>query len=137
MKLKLTIQKAATEFGVSRETVKRRLNAAGIEPAKTYTLKQIVSALHTPMDAQRIREVRGRAALLEMEVKKRREALVEKSEIERILQLAIEACRAVIKRLPDIAAKCNPSDPEHARAQLQEVVQNFLTTLPKGPLVKK
>ena len=76
--LRWTILRAADECGVPREAVRRGLRAAGIEPGKDgrYTTRQIFQALHGDLEAERIRETRARAELLEMEAEEKRRTLV-------------------------------------------------------------
>src|SRR5690606_25257048 len=84
--LKWSIHQAANELGVSRETIKRGLIQAGIEVSSEksgneFTTRQIFAAVAGgDLKAERIRETRARADLLELKRKERERELVPMSE---------------------------------------------------------
>ncbi len=127
--LRWTILRAADECGVPREAVRRGLRAAGIEPGEDgrYTTRQIFQALHGDLEAERIRETRARAELLEMEAEEKRRTLVSMEEVAKLYANALVPIRQHLNALPsECATRANPADPTHARNALAEWVAGVL-----------
>ena len=65
--IKWTINTAAAEFCVSKDTIRRGLNREGIEPAETYTTKEILRAMGGDFRFESTRRQRAEADRLERE----------------------------------------------------------------------
>jgi hypothetical protein len=61
--LRWTVPRAALEFGLSKDTLRKRLATAGEKPDRsgTYSTPQIVRALYRGLAAEKLRETRGKA----------------------------------------------------------------------------
>lgn len=59
---------AAAEFGIDRDTLSRRLRAAGIAPGedKRFSTKEILAAIAADLDRQKTRNEAAKADLTEM-----------------------------------------------------------------------
>jgi hypothetical protein len=130
--MKWSIRRAAREFGVVDETIARGLGALGIRVTrgKTFTTRQIFTAIAGDLRHERTREARARADLLELD---RRERLGELMTIERAadnLRETLTPIRQSILAAPaTLAAKCNPSDPHMAREIIEQWVDDTLRSL--------
>lgn len=128
----LTLAEAADEFGKPRTTLRRKLIAAGISVAdgETYTVAQIHAALMGSLEAERIREVRARADLLELERLEKQRDLVPMAEVDAKLVATHLPIRQRLMALPaEAAARCNPADPQLAREALDRWVADSLPLL--------
>lgn len=130
--MRWSILKAATEFGVSRETVRKGLAAAGVKvvakrKGDAFTTRQIAAAIFGDLDREKTLETRERRKALERE---NAEADGKTLTIESVQALYGEALLPVRQRLlalpNEAATRVNPTDPEHARAQLQAWVDESL-----------
>lgn len=127
--IRWTLLKAAQESGVTRETIRRGLRRDGIEPGPDgcYSTRQILQAVHGDLEAERIRETRARAELLEMEAAEKRRTLVSMEEVAKIYANALVPIRQHLNALPsECATRANPADPTHARNALAEWVAGVL-----------
>lgn len=120
--IKLSIQRAAVEFGVSRETVRRGLRSIEIEPKATYTVREVHRALAGDLKFERGRLVRAQADAAELENRIREGATCELHDVEQwhvqffdAMTCAMDAapddsCRDFIERVlkPAIRAKYFP-----------------------------
>ena len=125
--MKWSTTKAASEFGVSVETIKRGLRHAGIEIRKgtTYTTRQIYSAITGDLKLERTRSERAKANLLELEEMEQRCQLIKMSEAEAMVRERLLPVREAWLSMPLVlAARCNPGDPELARAALTDWVED-------------
>jgi hypothetical protein len=117
--MKWTINKAASEFRCSRETLTRGLRANGHEVAKgnAFTTLQIHSALAGDLKFERVRRERAQADKLEMQNKIRDGQLVELPVAERELYFNLWLpIKQQLDLMPEqLAALCNPESPETAR----------------------
>lgn len=134
--MRWTILKAATEFGVSRETIRRGLATNGVKEKSEYTTKEIHRALAGDLKAARAREAMANAELREMEVAEKTGSLVEMEAVEKMYGDALIPVRQRLLALPaECATRANPTDPQFAREALQRWVDEALpiirATLPK------
>ena len=128
--MKWTIRNAAMEWGVSMETVTRGLRGNGLHDVgkrgRTYTTREIDSAIHGDIDAERLRETRARADLLEIDRRERERELMPRSEVEGYFAECWLPIRQHLMGLPQLASRVNPTDPEFARPQLKNWMDSVL-----------
>jgi hypothetical protein len=119
-----TISSAAAEWGVEYNSLAKWLSKMGLEVKRgeKFTTRQIDRAIHgDPLDAERIREVRARADLLEMERLEKKRVLVSLAEVQKMIRDAHIPVRQRFIALPsEMANRCNPTDPKLARDALQQ-----------------
>ncbi len=123
--MKWTIHKAATEFGVSRETIERGRIRAGAEKANSYEISALVKFAFGDLKAERTRFERARADEKEKENLVADGLLHDRAEIMRaVWQNWMLPWRTMAELMPNqLAALLNPSNPEHARKILDEWVE--------------
>lgn len=135
-----TIEKAATEFGVARETIRRGLAQAGVEVKRgrgnTFTTRQIFAALAGDLKIERTLKTRVERETLELEKRKLEGELVSLEEVTALVTPAFLPIRQRLNGLPAaLASQCNPTDPLLARDALQRWVAETLPlireTLPR------
>ena len=125
---KLSLSEAAREFHVTRETVKRRLTAAEVEmkPGK-WSIHTLHTALIGDLAEERIRKTRAEADILELDRSQRQKDLITMAEAEDVVRSYLLPVRDLILSAPSaLSARVNPSDPELARLQLEEWVEDGL-----------
>jgi len=91
--IRWTLEKAATEFGLDRTTLSKRITTAGILAGadKMFSTADICAAVFGDIEGEKLREKRHQANLLEMEEEERRGLLLKKSEVyDQIDKLGIE-----------------------------------------------
>lgn len=121
----------ADELGVSHETLRRGLRGLGVEVGhgRRYTIKQAFSALQSDLKAERTRETRARADLLELERREKEASLVPMSTARAVLVDVLTPLRTEMISCPaTLAARCNPGDPEIARVTLEAWARETLQT---------
>jgi len=119
----LSISEAAKEFHSTPETIRRRLRAADITHAEgnRYSIYTLHVAMVGDLHAQRIRETRARADLLELERRKTEGDLVTMEEARSVIRQYLGPMRDILTTAPmALAARVNPADPELARMQLEQ-----------------
>ena len=128
----LSISEAAKEFHSTPETIRRRLRAAEIThtEGKRYSIYVLHTALVGDLHAQRIRETRARADLLELERRKTEGDLVTMEEARSVIRQYLGPMRDILTTAPmALAARVNPADPELARMQLEQWSEDNLKKL--------
>lgn len=120
-----TVNAAAAEWGIDRRTLKKRLADLGCDTAdgKEYHTREISKAVHQTGDlkAEKTRETRFRADLLELEHKQKLGELVSLSEVQRIMSETFQPIRDLINQLPSqVGSRCNPTDPQCAMEALED-----------------
>ena len=139
--IKWTLLRAATEFGVARETLRRGLRqlAIDVETDATYTTKQIFTALAGDLKTERIRETRARADLLERERREKDRELVPLAEVLSMVNSSHLPIRQRLNSLPsEMCKRANPGDPQLAHDALQRWVDESLPLIREGlPQPKK
>lgn len=126
---KQTATHAAKVFGMDPKTMVRLLRDAGYEIGqnKKYSLQEVVTAMTGDLEKEQIRETRGRADLRELEVLEKKGELVSLGKVQEMMTTAILPMRQRLNALPsEMASKTNSTDPEHARAQLNQWVDQAL-----------
>lgn len=124
---RMSLLEAATEFGVSYATLRRHLakDEIPVGPGVTYTVAQVHRVLAGELEYERIRTERARASLLEFERAEKERELVSLAEVQAMYSESLLPVRQRFLALPsEAAARCNPSDPEFARAALQRWVDD-------------
>jgi phage terminase Nu1 subunit (DNA packaging protein) len=92
--MKWNLHTAAREFGVSRETIKKRLTVAEIEKKATYTTREIVRAIFGDIDSEKLRLCREQADKLELENAESRKTMVPVGDLVPLLGKFLSAARA-------------------------------------------
>ncbi len=130
---KLTVAAVALELRVSNETVRKRLRDANIDPKAPITWREILRAwLGDPVMA-RTRRATAEAEVLELKAARMRGELMDRQEAEVMVRGWLGPVRELLVAVPDeMAARCNPADPEHARLQLVEWRDRALRTMGGG-----
>jgi len=118
----LSLSQAAAEFGVPVVSLHRKLRNAKIPTHRGVTIAQCWGVLATGKEAERVREIRARADLLEMKLGKKRRNLVPLVEVQAMIRDAMIAVSAIIETLPQVAPQVNPADPQLAREALDRWV---------------
>ena len=113
----MSLQAAAIAFGVSRETLLRRLEEAGQNPRERgsrWTVIEIHKALARvgDLEAARYRETSARAELLEIDVRKAGRELVPLADVVGVVNAKLAPVRAALMAVPaTLGPKANPADP--------------------------
>ena len=131
----MTLEQAAAEFAIPRPTLRRRVIRAGLKVGDgvTYTISEIHSVLMGSLEAERIREVRARADLLEIERAEKQRDLVPMAEAEAATTSAMLPIRQRLMALPSEAStRCNPTDPQLAREALDRWLADSLPMIRYG-----
>lgn len=128
----LSIQDAAREFHTTPETIRRRLRAAEVvhKEGELHSIYVLHTALVGDLHAQRIRETRARADLLELERRQTEGELVTMNEARGVIRQYLGPMRDILTTAPmALAARVNPADPELARMQLEQWSEDNLKKL--------
>jgi hypothetical protein len=134
LQVKLTISAFANELGRSPATVRSGLlrNGVDIKHGGTdgFTLKELIDALYGDETAARIAVDQERAEKLRLANAEARRELVPMGEAEAMIRSTLLPVRDLLLSAPAVlAARVNPTDPEHARSQIQSWVDNGLKTI--------
>jgi phage terminase Nu1 subunit (DNA packaging protein) len=136
-----TLNGLASVARLDKRTVQRRLQKSGIKVAAgtRYRLPDVFAALCATdidpahpeaMRAEKLRQTRARADLLELRKARETADLVPMCEAEAMVRSTLLPIREMILSAPVVlAARVNPTDPEHARAQIQSWVDNGLRSV--------
>ena len=133
--IKLNLEQAAAQFGASKETLRRGLRRLDIATTKgtRHSLADIYRALSGDLHAERTRETRARADLLELERREKERDLVSLAEVQTLMRDILLPVRQRLLALPSEAAtRVNPTDPQMARDALQAWVDAALPAIRKG-----
>lgn len=125
----LTLEQAASEFHVSRETVKKRLRAAEIEysPGDRLSIFHVHTAVVGDLHQEKIRLTRAQADIAELEKRKTEGELVTMDEAKSVLSDTLVQIRTELMAMASsIAQACNPANPEQARAVIHAKVSEVL-----------
>jgi hypothetical protein len=130
-----SIRRAATEFGVSEETVRRGLSEQGVELAErksgNLTTRQIAAAIFGDLDREKILDMRQRRLDRERAEKVKAGELIPREVMEAIYQDALGPIRQRLLSLPAEAGRCNPDDPAVAREVLEAWLDATLAKIRK------
>lgn len=125
-RIELTVNAASIELGVARETITRGLKSAGIKTKRSYTLKEIVLAVHGDIKGERLRLIRAKADHAEITVAEARENLMPTVDVQAVFNRIMAHVRAQFLGLPSAAHACNHDNPKEAHAALTEYCDNAL-----------
>lgn len=128
-KIKWSINAAAIEFGVSRETLTRGLKRIEkFDPKKSdYTSLTIHLALSGDLKYERTRRERAEADKAEVESAIAKKEVIPTHMVSEFIIKSFSPIREQLMALPGAeSAKCNPGDPSHARTILESAVDRIL-----------
>ena len=93
-----TVAAAAVEFGLDDLTLSKRIKTSEIVPGADgkFSTRQICAAVYGDMDGEKLREVRHRANLLELQEQQLRRELVPVADVQRVWGAVIVAIRQYI-----------------------------------------
>ena len=100
--MKWTLNRASEEFGVSRETLRKRLNALEIERKGTYSTKEICRAVFGDIDSEKLRLCREQADKIALENEQNRKTLVPVKDLIPLLGKFLSAARARVDSDPKL-----------------------------------
>lgn len=120
-----TVAAAAVEFGLDDLTLTKRIKTSEIVPGTDgkFSTRQICAAVYGDMDGEKLREVRHRANLLELQEQQLRRELVPVADVQRVWGAVIVAIRQYIWN-------CNAEEIDRRRwlAELVDLkVEDYLT----------
>lgn len=118
----------ARELSCDRKTITKGLSREGIDGRSgRYSAREVFAAIAG--DAQRERTLKVRAERQLAELKRNREEgdLIPKVEVAKFIRESFVPVREQVVAMPGtMAAKVNPSDPQHAKAHLEAWRDMFL-----------
>ena len=141
--MKWSVHKAATEFGVSRETIVRGLKQLGIEVNRnsTFTTKQIFTSIAGDLKFERTRRERAEADKAEVEAAAAKRTRIPREDVVTFIRESFAPLRELVVAMPaQMAGLVNPADPHHAREHLERWRDEFLKHkehLPPEPVERK
>lgn len=122
----LSILAVATELGISRDTMTRKLDASGWKGA-TLRWRDVVRALVGDKAASLARKAAADADLAELELEEKRNSLTPTQDVMGWINATFSVVQEKLRSLPAVmAARCNPTDPRHSQAQLDEWVADTI-----------
>lgn len=122
-----TLLKAAEEFGVSREKIRRGLRLRGVDKTEAFTTREIFAAIAGDWDFERTRRERAEADKAEIEAAVAKGTHIPRDDVANFIQETFSPLREKIVAMPSkLSGLCNPSDPEHARQHLERFRDEFL-----------
>ena len=133
--IKLSLNRAAFEFGVSKDTVARGLKAAGIETGsgKTYTIREVARAIGGDYKFARTREATLRGDLLALEKAQLEKRLVQPEVVTEEVNRAFSLVRqAILFGRAEIPPRANPQDHATARAAFDQWESRFFAYVRNG-----
>jgi hypothetical protein len=131
---KWSTTQAAQEFGVSPDTLTRRLREAGHKVAgrQRWTVRQCAAALYAAGDIKeaRCRRETAEAELAEIEVAKARRTTVDMAEVVDLISRILQPFRSRLLAAPAVLGQAaNPSDPVHGSTEVGRWVDSVLPLL--------
>lgn len=131
---KWSTTQAAQEFGISPDTLTRRLREAGHEVAgrQRWTARQCAEAIYGTGDIKqaRYRREMAEAELAEIEVAKSRRTSVDMAEVTDLISRILQPFRARLLAAPAVLGQAaNPSDPVHGSKEVGRWIDSVLPLL--------
>jgi phage terminase Nu1 subunit (DNA packaging protein) len=119
--IRLTIDRASSEFCVDRRSLQRSLSEAEIQIGEDgkYSIRQIHLACAGNLEAEKIRETRHRANILEMEEAEKRGTLIDAEAVKALGEKVFTAIKSGI-----LASSLLPDEKDDLLKQLQPMVGN-------------
>lgn len=127
--MKWSLIAAADEFGVARETIRRglRRNDVEVKSGKKYTTQQVFKAISGDLKFERTRRERAEADRAEVEAAKSKQEVIHQSDVATFIRNTFAPVREDLISMPSqLAARCNPADPQKAREALTEWSDEFI-----------
>jgi len=125
---------AATEFGVSQQTIATGLKGQGIAvvKGKTYTTREIASAIFNDQKKERARVARVTADRMELKLRMEAGEMFDKALILKREAEIMGFVRQQITELPNReSSNCNPENPGLPRSALRKWADGFLAATAK------
>lgn len=128
------VKRAAQEFGVSPDTITRKLREAGHQVGghQRWTVRQLFTALSAAGDIKeaRFRRESAEAALAELDLAERRRDLVPVAEVVDFIARLLQPFRARMLAAPAVlGTAANPTDPVHGHKAVERWVDGILPLL--------
>ena len=119
--VRLKITQAAAEFAIDRRTLERGLSEHGSQPdaSGSYSILDCHRACTGDLEAQKIRETRHRANILEMDEAEKRGTLIDTKAVAELGEKVFGAVKAGI-----LASSLLPEEKDDLLKQLQPLVGN-------------
>ena len=119
--IRLTVDRAASEFCIDRRSLTRALSEAEIPVGEDgkYSIRQIHLACAGNLEAEKIRETRHRANILEMEEAEKRGTLIDAEAVGALGEKVFRAVKAGV-----LASSLLPDEKDDLLKQLQPIVGN-------------
>ena len=95
-KLKWSVAGAAAQFGVSRDTLSRKLRSSGVEPSQYYSSREVLKALFPDVAAERERRLRTDSDYVQLKTQILRGSYLEKSALTQAIQSVFLAVAQII-----------------------------------------
>ena len=129
--LAFSLNQAAKSLGIHEETLAKNMVKAGlaVEPHKKYTLREVFLGYQGgDLKMEQTRKTRAEADAKELENQIRLGAIIEKDAAEKLIADRLAPIRAKMVAAPTgLASRLNPTDPELAKAVLEDWVGEVLT----------
>lgn len=128
--MKWTLDKAAKELGVHHETLAKGLVRAGlvVDRGSRFSTLEIFRGFQGDLKTEQTRKTRAEADAKELENRLRLGDIIEREAAQAILTARLAPLRAKLVAAPSsLASRLNPTDPELAKAVLEDWVRETLT----------
>ena len=127
--IRWTVERAATEFGLARETLSNRIKRAGIIAGADgrWSTKQICAAVHGDFESEKLRNLRDDAEIKEFELGRLKRQLVEAEKV-------FETWSAVFVALRQAVWNCDAPEVYRRRwlAEIQDINRDDYFTTAKS-----
>ena len=132
--IRWTTEKSASEFGIDRKTLTKRIRKAGIEPGDDgkFSTSQICAAIFGDKASEELRKTREEADKLALHNAEKRGQLVELSAVESAWQDIVVSIRTHIQLVPGKIQSRLRLDEEQTK-QVERDVDEVLRDLGKAP----
>ena len=132
--MKWTLDKAATELGIHKDTLAKGLIRAGltVERGSRFTTLEVFRGYMGDLKVEQTRKTRAEADRLELQMEIERGNLIESDVAKGIFTFAIGGVRERFN--PEAASSMlapilNPPNPEHAKTHMRDWLRNALESL--------
>jgi hypothetical protein len=124
----LSLHTISHELGISRDTLRRKLLGAEIrEPFEGLRWRDVFRAFIGDKAASLARKALADAEMAEHEVRLATRDVIPREEVARYIRETFSPVREWALAMPaKMAKRCNPTDPRHAQAHLDEWAEEFL-----------
>ena len=132
--MKWTLDKAATELGIHKDTLAKGLIRAGltVERGSRFTTLEVFRGYMGDLKVEQTRKTRAEADRLELEMQVEQGNLITKEAAKKLITDTFAPLRAALVSQPTrLASRVNPSDPELAKAVLEDDMRSTLAQASK------